>query len=111
MSSQPDSLSGASPVDNEAWAIPWYSSTPLGSSVDIPNHCVLLAPAIQMTSRYRRKAYWRNEKNQWVKFVFTLEESELIFFDETPKSPRMICQSHPGRVNDGVSARTSIFPS
>lgn len=80
---------------------------PLGAWVEMPNHCVILAPVTQGTSRHLRAAHWRNEADQWVKFVFALDESELVYFDESrTKGPRMICQSHPGRTKSGVSSHS-----
>lgn len=91
-------------ADSDIWGIP------AGSSIDILNHHVVLSPAGQGTSRNLRAAHWRNEAGQWVNFVFVLDETELEFFEESRiKAPRMICQSHSGRINNGVSAATMIL--
>lgn len=97
-------LDTSSSAGADIWVIP------PGSSIDISNHRVILAPVGQETSRNLRAAHWHNEAGQWVKFVFALDEAELVFFEETrTKAPRMICQSHPGRIKDGVSAVTMIL--
>lgn len=97
-------LDTSSSADGDIWGIP------PGSSIDISNHSVILASAGQGISRNLRVAHWRNEAGQWVKFVFALDETELVFFDETrTKAPRMICQSHHGRINDGVGAVTMVL--
>lgn len=107
---QSGSLAGtSSSFDSDALTIPWSGCVPLGSYIEISKHVVLLAPATEANPRHHRKAYWRNENEEWVKFIFTIKESELVFFDETPKGPRMVCQSHPGRIDGGVSAAAIIL--
>lgn len=100
----------SSSAEDDFWGAGYgIAGIPLGAYVEMPGHCVILAPTGQGISRHLRAAHWRNEVDQWVKFVFVLKESELVYFDDTCTKPtRMICQSHPGRIIDGVSAATVI---
>lgn len=106
---QRNGFPGPSPSAEDAFWRTEYSITgfPLGAWVETPDHCVILAPASDGTSRHLRVAHWQNDAGQWEKFVFALNESELIYFDDTSvKAPKMACQSHPGRIANGVSSQS-----
>lgn len=112
--SNPSPTSSSSASD-ESWESPWPTdsstqfaccSAPLRSN----SRLKFVPPTPQEVSGLNRTAWWHNDANKWVSFEFTIGASEVRLFAQPPtKTPGATCQSHSGRVRDGVSATIFII--